>query len=480
MTVTIRSEWLENYFGRIEGADDWEDLHDTLGHWERQLYLALFRDGTAMHTFPVFTSVPAAMTIRIGAWQGVSGSKPVYQTGTVDVELDTADSGTLLGPTAVLLAGNQRYLVVTAEYVDVAYDAYIDDNGGAGFYSHDHGIRYRLFMGAEALAGAAVLPLADLAAAYTATKSIPIFNYLLDFGEVASDITHLTKMQRYWLGNDVGRALQGAVGCLGNMGVAQLRRCYLSGTDMDEDTSRMPLLTPAAGGAGGSVTLTGDYLFLFGGGRLRVQDSSLEQWSSGSLDVSSTYFIRAYIGDHQELLIYAQKGALPAAPGAGYTYPVGLKGTPGGAAGGAFPSTEVDILIGKVVTGLAGAVPVVTEYRQGAVFYETTIAAHNPVGLAPTTSVMYNLPTPHACDMEIFIVDRQAGVLPAPADVTYVTGYPVLRTVQYYNFEGGQVYGLGQWLKEEAAPTRLTKPAAADGVFRPGMRVIVMSKVRSV
>lgn len=477
MTVTVRSEWLENYLGRIEGADDWQDLHDTLQNWERQLYLALHRDGTAIHHFPGLSAVPGALAIQIGAWQGVSGAKPIYQSGTQEVELDEADSGTLTGPTAVG-AGNERYLVVTAEYVDVPYTAYTDDNGTPGFYNHDHGIRYRLFMGAEVLIGAATMPVADLAAAYAATKAIPLFAYLLQNGEVAADITHLTKMQRYWIGSDLGRALAGGVACLASMGVAQARRCYLSGVAMDEDTARLPLFTAAAAAAGGTVTLKGDVLFLFGGGRLRVQDSSVEEWTSGDLDVSSTYFVRALIGDNQELVVYTQKGTLPAAPGDSYTYPAGLKGTPDGAVGGAFPSTEEDVLLGKVVTGGAGTVPTVTPYRQGDFSYEENIAPHNPAG-APTTTVNVVLPTPHACDMEVIIQDRRLGVLPgAPADPTYVTGYPVRRVVQWYSFEQAEIYAVGQWLQEAAAPTRLVVPAAASGQFRPGMKVMVREKRR--
>jgi len=69
--------------------------------------------------------------------------------------------------------------------------------------------------------------------------------------------------------------------------------------------------------------------------------------------------------------------------------------------------------------------------------------------------------------------------LPAPpAQVTYVTGYPVLRAVQYYTFEKVRVYGAGQWLDETAVTLALKKAVAADGVFRPGMKVCVMPKRR--
>jgi len=471
-----RLRWLNLYHGRLVDADDWEELDDALHHWERQLYLAMFRDGTGIHHFPKLSQVAGELAVRVGAWQGVCDSRPVYRDVNVDVAIDTADSGTLTGPTEVTNPGESRWIVVTVEYADIEYDDYEDADGVTGYYREDHGVRYRVFMGASA--GAPSLPTADLADAYTDYKSMAIFAYEREFGELDTDtitLSRLRPMQSHWIGNDLSRAIRDSAACLGSMGVAQCRRVFLSGLALDEDDARLPSITPAAAVNGGTVTLTGDHLFLFARGKLRVQDSTHTEWESEDLDVSSTYFMRAKLNDDQSLEIYMDKGTLPAALGDTYTYPAGLVGTPGAGTGG-FPSTELDCLLGKVVTGGVGTIPTVTPYRQGDFSHTEEIAV---MGGPAIHTLSFSLPTPHACDMEVILQHgTETSIAPDPPPVgTYVTYFVQQMSLVFYNFETIRVYGKGQFL-DDLGGGDLGKPAAANGQFRPAMRVIVLPKRR--
>lgn len=78
-------------------------------------------------------------------------------------------------------------------------------------------------------------------------------------------------------------------------------------------------------------------------------------WASASLIVSSTYYLRAYVDGSGALVPYVQRGA------DSDSIPAGLVGTPNAASGGGFDSTVLDILLAKVVTGVAGAVPTLTQ-----------------------------------------------------------------------------------------------------------------------
>lgn len=84
-----------------------------------------------------------------------------------------------------------------------------------------------------------------------------------------------------------------------------------------------------------------------------------EAWESDDLDVSSTYYLRAQI-DGGDLLLYTTEGADDD------SIPVGLLGTPDSASGGGFDSTQIDILLAKVVTSTSGTVPTVTPLANAA------------------------------------------------------------------------------------------------------------------
>lgn len=77
-------------------------------------------------------------------------------------------------------------------------------------------------------------------------------------------------------------------------------------------------------------------------------------YTSADLDVSSTCYLRSQVDGDGALEIYVQKGT-DSDP-----IPASLKGTPGGLTGGGFPSTVLDILLAKIVTGAAGTTPTVT------------------------------------------------------------------------------------------------------------------------
>ena len=95
-------------------------------------------------------------------------------------------------------------------------------------------------------------------------------------------------------------------------------------------------------------------------GRLRTFTTA--SYLSADLLVSSTYYLRAQVNGDGDLAVYVQRGT-DADP-----IPAGLLGTPGASTGGGFDSTVFDILIAKVVTGLAGSLPTVTPLANAATF----------------------------------------------------------------------------------------------------------------
>jgi hypothetical protein len=95
-----------------------------------------------------------------------------------------------------------------------------------------------------------------------------------------------------------------------------------------------------------------------------------QAWTSGNLDTNSTYYLRAQV-QNGELVFYVQKGT-DTDP-----IPASLKGTPGGASGGGFDSTVIDMLIAKVVTGAAGTAPTVTSLANAYRLRSHTLAFDN-------------------------------------------------------------------------------------------------------
>lgn len=123
-------------------------------------------------------------------------------------------------------------------------------------------------------------------------------------------------------------------------------------------TSRLTVTGNIVAGQGGTVSIgAGTYVALCEGvvaattGRKRTFQTPA--YTSGTLAVSSTYFLRAYIVAGV-LTFYTQGGT------DGDAIPAGLLGTPGAGTGGGFDSTCLDMLVAKVVTGVAGTTPTVT------------------------------------------------------------------------------------------------------------------------
>ena len=116
-------------------------------------------------------------------------------------------------------------------------------------------------------------------------------------------------------------------------------------------------VTPAAAMAGGTVAIAAGTLVALGtdlgGGLGRLGTWTTPAWQSPDLAAGARHYLRARI-EGGALEVYVQQGT------DADTAPAGLTGTPGGAAGGGFDSTVLDVLIALVVTAAAGSVPAVT------------------------------------------------------------------------------------------------------------------------
>lgn len=134
-------------------------------------------------------------------------------------------------------------------------------------------------------------------------------------------------------------------------------------------------LTPAAATNGGTVTLSAGIRLVLAEpvdaatGRVRAWVTVAT--TTADLGVSSTYYLRAHVVAGA-LSVYIQKGT-DADP-----IPSGLLGTPGGASGGGFDSTALDLLLARIVTGTAGTVPTVTALANAA-----TLSASAEVEVQP-------------------------------------------------------------------------------------------------
>jgi hypothetical protein len=111
-------------------------------------------------------------------------------------------------------------------------------------------------------------------------------------------------------------------------------------------------------GQGGTVSIPADIQLSVG--REIVEGStgvmsafSTAAWTSGNMFSLSTYYLRAQV-QSGVLTFYLQQGA------DSDVIPSSLKGTPGAASGGGFDSTQLDILVAKIVTGSTGTTPTVT------------------------------------------------------------------------------------------------------------------------
>lgn len=93
-------------------------------------------------------------------------------------------------------------------------------------------------------------------------------------------------------------------------------------------------------------------------------------WTSANLAVSSTYYLRAQV-QAGVLTFYVQQGTDADA------IPASLKGTPGAASLGGFDSTVLDMLVAKVVTGVAGSTPTVTNLANAPLLISKSLAVDN-------------------------------------------------------------------------------------------------------
>lgn len=134
-------------------------------------------------------------------------------------------------------------------------------------------------------------------------------------------------------------------------------------------------ITPASATNGGTVSIPANVALLLGeelqsGVTGRARKYLTAAYTSADLDVSSTYYLRAKI-TAGALQIYEQKGA------DSDTIPGSLVGTPGGASGGGFDSTVLDMVLGKIVTGSAGSTPTVTELANAAILTVQSLASES-------------------------------------------------------------------------------------------------------
>lgn len=116
--------------------------------------------------------------------------------------------------------------------------------------------------------------------------------------------------------------------------------------------------TVASATAGGTVSIPADVWVTVGeelvsGETGRLRSYKTTAWTSADLDASSTYYLRAQV-QAGALVPYVQKGT------DGDSIPASLIGTAGGGSGGGFDSTVLDVLLAKVVTGVAASTPTIT------------------------------------------------------------------------------------------------------------------------
>lgn len=144
-------------------------------------------------------------------------------------------------------------------------------------------------------------------------------------------------------------------------GIETVEGISLAGLDYPtiDTTDNRITATPAFATNGGTVSIPADVLVslaqeLTTGETGIMAAFKTPAFTSIDLDISSTYYLRAHFISGV-ITVYMQKGT------DADTIPAGLIGTPGGASGGGFDCTVLDVLFAKVVTDTAGTVPTVTE-----------------------------------------------------------------------------------------------------------------------
>lgn len=122
--------------------------------------------------------------------------------------------------------------------------------------------------------------------------------------------------------------------------------------------NRLAATAAAVAGQGGTVSIPAGVMIslaqeVVAGATGRMRAWTTVAWTSSNLLANATYYLRAQVVGGV-LQPYVQQGADADA------IPSSQKGVPNAASGGGFDSTQIDILLAKVVTGAAGSLPVVT------------------------------------------------------------------------------------------------------------------------
>lgn len=121
--------------------------------------------------------------------------------------------------------------------------------------------------------------------------------------------------------------------------------------------NKIPVTEAASSGTGGTVSIAAGTRFTLANyvsaGFGTVSEYTTTAFTSATLSINSSYFLRAQIDSTGNLIFYMQKGTLFDAD------PVDLKGTQNGTSGGGFYSTPFDMCIAQVITGYSGQTPVV-------------------------------------------------------------------------------------------------------------------------
>lgn len=467
------------YGGRIFNEQDGVDLMGLLDNRERKV-----RDvqGESFLLFPPSVAVgptPAVMEVTIGApnhlLKGVSKHRPISQSAGVDLSLENADSGTLTGPTVVTSGpGYGRYIVVTAEWVGAAYDGKIDENNNPVSRLIDDGVLWRTFMGAESTTPA--LPSGDLDTYLANNGAIPVAVVRRDFGQTTVDASTLYQytQQLEHVINTVGTINALSRG-IASQSPASWVRLIPDTPNLDDVALRKITATPVAAAAGGIIRITpnlGTYIFMLEGKLRWIRPTA--NIDTADLDASSTYFLRAQIDAYGNLKIYTQKGTIPSAPLDVFdTYPTDLKGTPDGLTGGGFPSTPNDLLLGKIVTGLATSVPSWTPYHSGNFSYSIDVA----YSVTPTDTG-FTIPVPFGCEYEIIVEYAGGNWAPTPPTANHKAFHPLGSTVHYYNYEHIQLESKGRWLEDNGSG--VLRVATTTEYARPAYKLIVRPRHRTV
>lgn len=421
---------------------------------------------------------PNTFELRItGQLKGVSLSKPIdLATGaTRDLSLEEADSGSLTGSTVVITgAGYARYIVVTAEWIGLAYQDAKDENQVDVKKRIDDSILYRVFMGAESLTP--TIPSGDLATALANTGAIPVAVIRREFGQTAIDTTTLYSYQQHL--EHVFHAI-GSVNALSRGLASQSPGAFIrrlpAVPELDDTELKKILMTPTAAVAGGKMVLdtgVGYYVFwLEGKLRWLKTDVAME---TADLDASSIYFLRAQVDDFGTLQLYTQKGTIPASDGAVYdSEPANLKGTPDAGTGGGFPTTPNDLLLGIIQTGVATSVPTWTPLYSGAFRYSIDLN----YALSPL-QVDITIPKPFSCDYEVLFKFDEANWQPSAPTGNHKAFHPLGVKFHFVNWTTVRIEGKGRWLEDNGSGA--LRVATTDEFARPGMKVVILPKHRDL